>query len=240
MRTNYFYVDESGNINNDSKLFIHGCIRTDSPNTINDALKKLKVELNESIYFEDLRDRILQEGFHATENHIDMRAMVYRVLPLLDYRSYFTITKKDSEFYNEFMIESKESDFFKFSLKQLIHDRIVNHKSDKNIFYFETIKLQGNSLKTILEEIFSEYIEGYNCEYHIVGKEEENMGIIDYLNYLFFHNLSTDSPMDRMKHNFELVAPKVAVVKMLHNKVFLSRKKLKEYQVSLQNLVQNF
>ena len=64
-KTNYFYIDESGGISNDSKLFIHGCIRTDSPNSISDALLKLKQEILDNVYYENLVDQIKKQGFHA-------------------------------------------------------------------------------------------------------------------------------------------------------------------------------
>lgn len=240
IKTNYFYIDESGNINNNSELFLHGCIKTDSPNAINKALQKIKNELENDIYFEDLQERILNEGFHATENHIDMRTSVYKVLPLLDYRAYFVITNKKSEFFKEFMKEKDESEFFKYSLKKLIKDRITKNKNDINIFYFETIELQKKSLKTVLNELFEELKNINEYEYHIVGKEEENMGIIDYLNYLIFHVISKDLPMERMQHNFKLVAPKIALIALPHNGIFLSRKKPKKFEVSLDNLIENF
>ena len=100
-KVNYFYIDESGSINNDSSVFIHGCIKTDSPNTISEALKKLKEDLEDSLYYNEFSKRIKTEGFHATENNIDMRADVYKLLPLLDYRSYFVILNKETDYFKE-------------------------------------------------------------------------------------------------------------------------------------------
>jgi hypothetical protein len=53
-KTNYFYIDESGSINNDSKIFIHGCIKTDSPIALTTALTELKQQLLDTLYYDDL------------------------------------------------------------------------------------------------------------------------------------------------------------------------------------------
>ncbi|WP_405603887.1 DUF3800 domain-containing protein [Polaribacter sp. Asnod1-A03] len=238
-KTNYFYIDESGSIGNNSKIFIHGCIKTDSPNTISNALEKLKSELIDNLYYQEFSERIKKEGFHATENNMDMRADVYKLLPLLDYRSYFVILNKETEYFKN--LENKEEfEIFSFSLRKLLMDRIIKNKGDKNIFIFETIKISKKPLNLILEEIFKTLDKSHDCEYQIVGKDELNMGIIDYLNFVFYHLLTKDKIMERMKQNFDILAPKIAVINFLHTNVYLSRKKKQEFQVSFDNLNKEF
>ncbi len=238
-KVNYFYIDESGNINNDSSIFIHGCILTDSPLTISETLKGLKNKMASDLYYEEFRKHILTKGFHATENNMDMRAELYKLLPLLNYRAYFVITKKDSAFFNDKIQNLDESEFFLHSLKKLLHDRIISHKSEKNIFYFENIQLRKKSLKQILEILFSQY-DHYDIEYYIVGKEEENLAIVDYLNFIFFQLLTLKDGIPRMKKNFQLVSQKIGVVNYLHNNIFLSRKKNENYIVNLNNLIEKY
>ncbi|WP_296684013.1 hypothetical protein [Flavobacterium sp.] len=239
-KTNYFYIDESGNISNNSDLFIHGCIKTDSPETIKDALEKLKADLLDDLYYEDFKGRIQKEGFHATENNFDMRADFYKLLPLLDYRSYFVVINKNTDYFRELKNKKEEHEIFKYSLEQLLLDRINRNKGDRNIFIFEQIEISKKSLKTILDEIFGSLDNSHNCEYKIVGKEEENLGVVDYINFIFFHILSVVDSKPRMKQNFKIVAPKIAIVKLLHNKVYLSRKKKQNHKVTLDNLIREF
>lgn len=239
-KINYFYIDESGSISNNSGIFIHGCVKTDSPQSINDALKKLMSEFTSSLYYEGFKKRILKEGFHATENNPDMRADVYKLIPLLDYRAYIVITKKESDFFKTKMSSMDESDYFEYSLRQLIMDRIYSHKEDKNIFFFETIQLKKRSLKKIIEDLFNSLPVEYDCEYKIVGKEEENMGIVDYLNFLFNHIFEDENPWSRMKQNISIVSPKIAIIKYLHNNIFLSRKKEDDFQVNLENIIKSY
>lgn len=238
-KTNYFYIDESGSISNDSSVFIHGCIKTDSPNTINEALENLKNEMLDSLYYQEFSERIRNKGFHATENNFDMRADVYKLIPLLNYRSYFVIINKNTDYFKKLRIR-KEHEIFEYSLKKLLVDRIESNKGDKNIFLFETIKIQTKSLKSILIEIFDSLDHEHDCEYKIVGKEETNMGIIDYLNFIFFSILSGKKIMPRTLQNFDLIAPKTAVINILHNNVYLSRKKKPDFKVTHTNLIKHF
>ncbi|MCD9577043.1 DUF3800 domain-containing protein [Flavobacterium soyae] len=239
-KCNYFYIDESGSISNNSSIFIHGCIKTDSPQTITESLLKLKDEIKNSLYYDDFKEKIIKQGFHATENNLDMRADFYKLLPLLDYRAYFVITNKDTEYFKNKMKNMDESEYFAHSLKKLITDRVVANKNDKNIFYFETIQLTKKTLKQNLDAIFSQLNTKYNCEFYIVGKEEENLAIVDYLNFIFYHLFVDDKPMQRMKQNFNLVSPKIALVYFIHNKLFFSRRKPKQFEVSLKNLYDNY
>lgn len=239
-KTNYFYIDESGNINNDSTIFLHGCIRTDTPTTISDALVKLKNQMSTEIYYEDFKKQILKKGFHATENSMDMRAELYKLLPLMNYRAYFVITNKNSDFFKKIMETKDESDFFAYSLKKLLKDRLTANKNDKNIFYFETIQLKKKSLKTVLDDFFLNLDKSYDCEYHIVGKDEENLAIVDYLNFIFNHLLTSEEPIMRMKQNLKIISPKIAVVHLLHKNIFLSRQKGENFKVNLKNINENY
>ena len=101
-------------------------------------------------------------------------------------------------------------------------------------------EISKKSLKTILDEIFGSLDNSHNCEYKIVGKEEENLGVVDYINFIFFHILSVVDSKPRMKQNFKIVAPKIAIVKLMHNKVYLSRKKKQNHKVTLDNLIREF
>jgi hypothetical protein len=194
----------------------------------------------DDLYYQDFKDRIQKEGFHATENNFDMRADFYKLLPLLDYRSYFVVINKNTDYFRELKNNKEEHEIFKYSLEQLLLDRISRNKGDRNIFIFEQIEISKKSLKAILDEIFDSLDDSHNCEFKIVGKEEENLGVVDYLNYIFFHILSAGDTKPRMKQNFNIVAPKIAIVKLLHNKVYLSRKKKQIHKVTLDNLIREF
>lgn len=238
-KTNYFYIDESGSLLGDSNVFIHGCIKTDSPDTILNALNLLKQKLADDPLYEKVREKILKKGFHACENDADTQAAMYSLLLLLDYRAYFVLIDKDSDYFKS--QEKEEHEWFSYSLKKLILDRIKANRGAKNYFYFETIQISKKPLKAILSEIFDNLSEEHNCEFEIVGKEIENLAVVDYLNYLFFHIFSKKvETWPKMKTIFDLVSQKIAVVNILHNDIFLSRKKTIDCEVTYENLISKY
>jgi hypothetical protein len=239
-RTNYFYVDEAGHINNDSTVFIHGCIKTDVPDVITDALENLHEDIIENLYFDEDEDRIIKEGFHAVENHPDVRAKFYMLLPLLDYRAYFTVVDKKSNFFKNLKSTKEDHEIFHYFLNKLLRDRLQKNKHDKNIFFFEDLEIEKKSLKQILQDIKDSLPPSYDCEFHIRGKELINLAVVDYLNYVLYSILSTPKSNDRMEKNFNLIAPKIGVINIMHKNVYLSRKNDDTLKVTLDNLKKEF
>jgi len=240
-KRNYFYIDESGSIGNDSPIFIHGCVGTDSPDTISNGLKRLKQEMLSSIYYEALRDRIMKDGFHAVANHPDMRADVCKLLPLLEYRAYFALVDKNSAYFKSLRTRYQEYEIFQFFVNKLIMDRLRGNVDATNIFYFEYIHVAKRSLDAILSDIFDRISNSYDCEYKIVAKEdEENMAVADYVNYIVYQVLSKLEPSERMQQNFNLIAPKIGLINILHRNVYLARKKRPDRRINLTNLKREF
>lgn len=223
-RENYFYIDESGNLGNDSPVFIHGCIKTDSPHILSDAIQALKREISGHLYFECELEKFLKQGLHATENHPDIRAEFYKILFYLQYRGYFVVIDKSSDYFKRLVSEKSEHEIFSLTLRRLLSDRIVGTVDDHNIFLFERIDLKGKPLIHVLRDLFASMDIHRTCEYSIASKEEENMAVIDYLNYTLFKILESQTHSPRYRANFDLVAPKIGVINILHNGTFLNRR----------------
>ncbi|EHO07777.1 hypothetical protein MODO_3731 [Myroides odoratimimus] len=239
-KKNYFYIDEAGHISNDSPVFIHGCVKTDSPEALLESINKIKDEiLNDDYFIEDI-DIITQQGFHATENHPDVRKHYYAQLHYFNFRAYFVVLNKKSDFFKQLKQQKSEFEIFEISLKKLLRDRIEEHKLDKNIFYFENIEIAKKSLKNIVKDIFESFDKNLDIEYHIVGKEVINLSVIDYLNYILFNILKSDKKNERMEKNFNLISPKIGIINILHNNVFLGRKKQNEKRINILNLKREY
>jgi len=74
-----YFVDESGGISNDSRLFILGCLKTDTPKILEKRLVELAEKISDNIYFSGVSEGILLKGFHAVDDHPDIRAEVYKI-----------------------------------------------------------------------------------------------------------------------------------------------------------------
>ncbi|WP_395044472.1 hypothetical protein [Flavobacterium sp.] len=239
-KTNYFYIDEAGHINNNSTVFIHGCVKTDSPETLLRTINEIKNEiLNDDYFIEDIETIELQ-GFHAVENHPDVRKHYYKRLHYFNFRAYFVVVNKTSDYFKNLKIENEDYEIFEMFLKKLINDRIESNKDDKNIFYFENIEIAKKSFKNILKDIFESYDKSYELEYHISGKELINLSIIDYLNYILYSILKSDKNDERMEKNFNLISPKIGVINILDKNVYLSRKKTDDKKINLINLKREY
>ncbi len=243
-KVNHFYIDEAGHVNNDSPIFLYGCIKTDTPEILQNAVQELKEELSEEVYFTHLRGEILSRNFHAVDDHFDVRAAFYKIIPLLNFRGYFIVINKSSEAFKNLKNTLKDYEIITLFLKKLLTPRVTSNKEDKNIFYFETLEIEEKSLNQILEEIFSTFTkDGYDVEYKIVGKENLTMGIVDYINYNLYQVLditkSIDKKKDRNFQNFQILKEKIGLVNILDNDSFFSRSGNENLLIELDNLRNN-
>jgi hypothetical protein len=225
-KTNFFYIDESGGILNDSPSFILGCIRTDTPQIITDNILKLLQGLENEIYYSLMIDQIKVQGFHAVDNHPDVRARFFALLPILNFRSFFSIINKSMPPLKKLINNKEEDQVYLLALDKLLKGRF-NNRDDNNVFVFEELQFKDRSQQKILDEYFSHYMKDGNIEYKIVGKEEVNLAITDYMNYIFHILLPAKDfkKVQRMVDNFELIKPKIAFINILHSDTFFSREK---------------
>jgi hypothetical protein len=156
-KVNYFYIDEAGHLNNDSKVFIHGCVKTDTPTKIENLIKNLKGQIKNEIYFDEFVEKFSKQGFHAVENHFDIRARFYGLLPTLNYRAYFVLINKDDKYFNDLLNRFEIHEIFLYTLKKLLLPRLMNKqiRNDKNVLLFEEIEFPRSSLETVLNKFGS-------------------------------------------------------------------------------------
>jgi hypothetical protein len=236
-KSNFFYIDESGGILNDSPLFILGCICTDTPQIISDSISNLITDFEDEIYYAPMIDQIKEQGFHAVDNHYDVRARFFALLPILNYRSFFSIINKSKPPFNELIENKDETKVYLLALDKLLKGRF-NNRTDKNVFIFEELQFKDKSQQQILDEYFAPYMKSGNVKYKIVGKEEINLSITDYMNYIFHTILLAKDliKVQRMVDNFNLIKPKIAFVNILHSDTFFTRKK----KFTIEEIVQIF
>lgn len=209
---------------NDSNIFVLGCIRTDSPTVIEKRLEKLASDNQDNIYFDEIQDEIIEQGFHATENHPDIRRGIYEILPLLNFRAFLVLVNKKDPTYETKMAEMKMHERYSVFLKRLLQGRLTSRHC-KYVFYFETLEFPESTLANTLEAFFLPYQEKLDIEFHIVGKENKIMVLTDYLNFIFFKLLDNPKKQEpRMVQNFKLVKDKIALINYWNTNIHFSRK----------------
>jgi hypothetical protein len=224
-KTNYFYIDESGGILNDSPSFILGCTRTDTPELLNESISKLLRGFEDEIYFAPIIEEIKDQGFHAVDNHFDVRAKFFSVLPILNFRSFFAIINKSKSPFKELINNKKEKQVYFLALDKILKGRF-NNRRDKNVFVFEELQFMECSQEKILQEYFEPYSKEGNVSFKIVGKEDLHLATTDYMNYIFHTILPAKdlSKIKRMVDNFDLVKQKIAFINIMHSDTFVTRR----------------
>lgn len=221
---NYFYLDEHGSVSNNSELFIIGCIKTKTPDAIKNAVEKLKSFLISDLYYKPNTSSLKTEGFHATKDHFDTRAQFYRILPFLEYRSYFSVLIKKGNYYKQFSSKYPKPIQIKLVIKRLIEPLIQKHKEDDNLFIFEEVNIPEVTYKSLLIDLFDELNHKHktSCKVEIRSKDETNLAVIDYLNFNLSQVLTKHLPRD--VQNYNVLKERIGMIAIMNNGKFLSRK----------------
>jgi hypothetical protein len=224
-KTRYFYIDESGGILNNSPAFILGCTRTDTPALLNQKITGLLKSFEDKGYFAFMLEQIRTQGFHAVDNHPDVRTMFFSMLPFLNFRSFFCILNKSKPAIKTHIDKKEEKELYLLALDKLLRGRF-NNRHASNEFFFEELQFSQTSQQNILDSYFAPYMKDGNISYRIVGKEEVNLATTDYMNYIFHLLLLAKdlTKVQRMVDNLELVKPKIAFINFLHTDTFLTRR----------------
>lgn len=225
----YYYIDESGSIKGDTEFFILGCTITDTPETNRKKINSLKNEIIEDIYFAEQIKDFKKCGFHACDNHFDIRAKYYSILPVLNYRSYILIIRKKTNYFNELIKKGlTDIDIYDNCINKLLFSRLQKNRKMKNILIFEQFGSKNEKRKQEINRIIEsialsiEYDSGKKPDYEIriEGKEEELLSITDYVNYIFNQALEKEEIPPRMKQNYSLIKPNIGLVYLMHSDIF--------------------
>lgn len=235
----YYFIDEAGHINNNQKVFIYGCLRTDTPNINDRVINELKNELRDSLYFYDYQVEI-DRGFHACENHFDIRTHFYKILPNLNYRVFFEVIYKNSSYFDELKKQMKDHEIIEKMLDNLIKRMLRKNPHATHKFFIEELDVQHKSLNKIINTIKTNYISKFDLELSIVSKGENNLSIIDYINHNLFNIFVLDESSLkknlRTSQTFNIIKDKFALIHLWNNDFYYSRKGKYGKTIEIDNL----
>lgn len=234
IKNTHYYIDEAGGIDTNSKFFILGCYKTDSPKDVCSALDSLKNEILNAPYFAFQRNDFLKHGFHACENHPDIKSRFYNLVSTLNVRFYILLLKKDSVFYKK-MVNDKLTtlQIYNLCINKLLSDRLTKTRNDKNVIIFEQYGNKPNNwlknVESVIHEVTTKIDDKFGTkivsEVSVHTKSDINLSVIDYINYLFVQLLEKDNVPNRIKENFAILEPKIALIYKMDKDLFYDKNK---------------
>ncbi len=242
-RATYIYIDEAGDLNENSKskVFILGCIITDSPELLLNGFSKLKFDMERDLFLLRHKDQFNKEGFHACTNHPDLYSYFLKFIYPLNFRCYFIVINKTSEKFKELKLKSNE-EIYNDCIKLLLKDRLVKRKLELNHLIFEQnlpnpsktrLLNRKNELIKIIENINDLLIEkkyinqSLRFSVELKDKNEELLSIVDYACHIVskIYEGKIDNNNNRkveksMKENYKLFEPKIGSIHDLFKNVY--------------------
>lgn len=240
----YYYIDESGdlNIESKSKIFILGCIITDTPQNLKDEFIHLMNDLENDMYFLRHRKQIMNEGFHACSNHPDIYSHFVRFIQVLNFRCYFVVINKTSEYFKNLIQNTTPDQIYNDCIKKLLQDRLVKRKLDINFLIFEQnlsnpsperLDRREKEIIGILDEINRDLIQKGYIEKEILteivlsNKSENILSIVDYVSHILskIFEGKNGKVENFMKENYRLIEPKIGCIHIVDQKKYIEPRK---------------
>lgn len=234
----YYYIDEAGTLNpclnEKDRYFIISCFTTDTPDLLRTSLNILYQEILNDPYSGYDLEKFEKQGFHATENHFDIRTAYYRLLLTLNVRIYSVVIDKKSAAYADLISKHIDLSGVYYELMYvLLEKRIIDNRYNKNFLVFEEYGSKPSTHLAGIEKVLSAITHIINRDFMIPEvaisievhtKDDILLSIIDYANYIIFQMLQPKTD-DRMIKNFNLISPKIGLLHSIHNQGFYSQKK---------------
>ena len=240
MRETYYFIDESGTIDGESdRFFILGCYKTDTPEILRNKLTELQSAISNDPIFAFERLKFQKQGFHATENHFDIRSRVYSLISGLNVRAYILIVDKHSEFFKNLVNHHTNDEIYMMCVEKLLIDRLTKTRRTHNVLIFENYGDKKNawieaSIKNVIHKIGKKGFSSIPYSIEVRDKSEILLAIIDYINYIY-DQLFNKKPSPRNIENFKIIQPKIALTYKMDKDEFFDKNNrivIEEYWVA--------
>ncbi|MCF7795692.1 DUF3800 domain-containing protein [Patescibacteria group bacterium] len=203
---NYFFVDEAGDpvfynkygknivgTEGCSKILILGFIITKNPKIIRDEIFKLKKEIQNDKYLQNIPSMIkTKKYFHAKDDCPEIREKFFKMILKLDFKAEFIVARKNEKIFKS-KYKGKQNLFYDDLIIKLFKNKL--HFSKENDIYFE---VRGNkkrqkpledAIKIAVNTFESEWNIKNNCKINIYPMSsvgEPCLSIADYINWAVF------------------------------------------------------
>lgn len=229
----HFFFDESG-FNADS-LSMLCCVVLDQPTPVRESILSLKEDILHSGRLSEIRGNFETNGFHYCENHHEIRAKFFRLLPTLDFEAYICFVPSTPE-------EDHRNELYDRMYGRLLYDRMQKYRDRPIEICFEQHDSRVTRRLTELREITLRIDEQIKSQHGIndiappivisAGKEEPCLAIADYVSAIFrkyYEALNSANAWKKgepfEKRDFDDLRPKVRLIHNFETEEFFSRHK---------------
>jgi hypothetical protein len=235
---NHIFIDEAGDLDSQSKIFLMGCIITDTPDDLLNEISLLKDSILNSGYFNRFRAKFQETGFHASTNHPDIYSRFVALLPRLNFRYFALILNKMSRYYDKMVTTKSKNAIYDDALKSLLKDRLIKRTDDTNMLFFEQnlanpslvrINARKKQLESVISELGNSLVlktdkeKGLQYKISVQDKKSQPLFcIVDYMNHIVMkvYEGKQGKVENYMKENYRLIEPKIGCIHDVANKTF--------------------
>lgn len=202
-KTNYFFVDESGDPTfydkqgnfitgkeGVSKILILGFIKTDDPKLIRKNLAELRKKIGNDKYLEgipSLRKSLM--AFHAKDDCPEVREKVYRTIVGLDFTTEIFVARKIKNIFNK-RHHRNENEFYDDLISKLFETKLHLAKHNEIFFAVRGNKTRQLPLEQAIQKAIQKFETKWNKKIESTVKVnpqspsgEPCLQVIDYINW---------------------------------------------------------
>ena len=241
--TDYCFIDEAGDLERHSKVFLVGCIITDTPDDLLKDMACLEKEVTSTAYYRRHKESFLKSGFHACKNHPDIYSRFVALLSTMNFRAYAVLLNKFTEYFRKITDSQSKEQIYDYMVKDLLKDRLLGQAEGMHYLFFEQnlprpsrrrMEKRERKLSSLIESISNDLLERkltrtrLAFQLALLNKSEQKLfSVVDYVNHIILkvHEGRNGNVQEFMKHNYELIQPKIGSIHDIAKGTFIVPRK---------------
>jgi hypothetical protein len=195
-------------------------------------------DLDNDMFYLRHKKQILKEGFHACSNHPDIYAHFVRFIHALNFRGYFIVLDKTSEYFKKITTTKTPDLIYNDCIIKLLRDRLIKRKLDINHLVFEQNlsnpspgRLEKRKLEIInlIDELNEDFAQrglirnNIKFSIELATKTENILSIVDYVSHVLCKVFEGKNGKveNFMKENYQLIEPKIACIHLVDKNIYI-------------------
>lgn len=239
----YCFIDEAGDLDKRSRVFLLGCIITDSPADLLKDIERLEKKIKNTAYLRRHLQSFLKSGFHACRNHPDVYARFVELLSTMNFRAYAVLVNKHTEYFQQIVGSQSKEQIYDYLVKDLLRDRLLGQSDSFYHLFFEqnlsrptgrALRNRETQLSSIIESISDDLLARKLIRSRLTfrvtvqnKKGQKLFSTVDYVNHIIMkvYEGKNGKVENFMKDNYRLIEPKIGCIHDVTSRNFIVPRK---------------